>query len=281
MKNAIRILLYLLLALLVVAITVIIYKRSKTPTDDLPTTSEMADSLFMDQNQGNQTALNSEDSMILDLTGQLPSQVGAPASSENKISDAKSVESKPAESKTPDAKQTLTNAKPATTNTSIDYSQPIGPTEPSAAVNTNPKAQKVSDHSTKAKPEATVLKPAVLNKSETKKSESASKTTAKSTASKAGSAKSTSNKAATKTTASSTGNSGTFYVVSGSFIVPGHADEQVKKLKKLGYKHASRKVFGSSEYYCAVAGNFTSRKEAEQVVSKLKAKGEKAFLKTK
>ncbi len=240
MKNAIRILLYLLLALLVVAIAVIIYKRSKTPVDDIPTTAEMVDSLFMDQNLSNQTALSGEDSMILDMTGQLPSSVGAPATTDSKAADTKALDSKQAEPVT----------KPSTNNSSIDYSQPVGPTEQTAAVNTNPKAQKVADHTTKAKAE-----PVIKKKTETKSSA----------------------KAATKTATKSAG----FYVVSGSFIVPGHADEQVKKLKKLGYKTANKKVFGSSEYYSAVVGYYDNRGEAQKIANKLLAKGEKAFLKAK
>ena len=236
MKNAIRILLYLLLALLVVAIAVIIYKRSKTPVDDIPTTAEMVDSLFMDQNLSNQTALSGEDSMILDMTGQLPSSVGAPATTDSKAADTKATDTKQAEPVT----------KPSTNNSSIDYSQPVGPSEHTAAVNTNPKAQKVADHSTKAKAE-----PVINKKTETK---SSSKTATKSAG---------------------------FYVVSGSFIVPGHADEQVKKLKKLGYKTANKKVFGSSEYYSAVVGYYDNRGEAQKIANKLQAKGEKAFLKAK
>jgi hypothetical protein len=252
MKNAIRILLYLLLALLVVAIAVIIYKRSKAPVDDVPTTAEMADSLFMDQNQSNQTALNGEDSMILDMTGQLPSQVGAPASTDSKTSENKPSESKSAEPVTKQATNTNSN------NSSIDYSQPVTPSEQTAAVNTSPKAQKVADHPSKAKAE-----PVIMKKTESK-SISSGKTAAK---------PSTNKPSATK--------SAGFYVVSGSFIVPGHADEQVKKLKKMGYKSANKKVFGSSEYYSAVVGYYDSRSEAQKVASKLQAKGEKAFLKAK
>ena len=74
---------------------------------------------------------------------------------------------------------------------------------------------------------------------------------------------------------------GSFYVVCGSFIKPENADDQVKKLKKMGYSGAMRKVFGSSEYYSAVVGTFNSREQAEQAVKKLENKGEKAFLKAK
>lgn len=232
MKNVIRILLYLLLVLLVVAIAVMIYKRSKMPVDDAPATAEMADSLFMDQNQDNQTALNAEDSMILDLTGQLPTQVGAPA-----VTD----------SKAPEKTEAGTTNKSQTGNSNIDYSQPVQTTEPSAAVNTNPKAQKVANHTSKSE------EPVISLKKDGKKTATTTKAV----------------------TAQS------FYVISGSFIVPGHADDQVKKLKKLGYKSATKKVFGSSEYYSAVVGLYNSRSEAQKIADKLKSKGEKAFLKAK
>ncbi len=235
MKNAIRILLYLLLALLVIAIAVIIYKRSKSPVDDIPTTAEMADSLFMDPAHSNQIALTPEDSMILDLTGQLPSQVGAPVIIDNKQELNGPVQTEPIH-------ETVT-----ANNNTIDYSQPVSQPERTAAVNTNPKAQKVAEHSTSVKAEKAVIKK-------------------------------TDSKSAKKPTAGKTAG---FYVVAGSFIVPGHADEQVKKLKKAGYKSASKKVFGSSEYYSAVVGLYNSRTEAQSVVSKLQAKGHKAFLKAK
>jgi cell division protein FtsN len=205
MKNAIRILLYLLLALLVVAIAVIIYKRSKNP----------------------------EDSMILDLTGQLPSQVGAPV-----VLDPKQELNGPVQ-------QSMPSESPSNKPITIDYSQPVTKPEPTAAVNSSPKVQKVAEHSTNVKAEKAVI----------------TKTSAK-----------------TKSVASS---SSGFYVVAGSFIVPGHADEQVKKLKKAGYKSASKKVFGSSEYYSAVVGYYNSRNEAQSILNKLQAQGHKAFLKAK
>lgn len=255
MKNLIRILLYLLLVLLVVAIAVMIYKRSKTPSDDIPPTSEMTDSLFMDPQ--NQTAITSEDSMIMDLTGQLPEKVGAPA------------ESKPLAGSTTEASKTLNGA--------VDYSQPVATPEPSAAVNTNPKAQKVSEKVESKKTE-TVSVPS--SKTAVVKSNSSSKSNT-STASKASPKAETKKAAEMKSTKVNATSSAGFYVVSGSFIVPAHADEQVVKLKKMGYKGATKKVFGSSEYYSAVVGQYASRQEADKIVSKLKAKGEKAFLKAK
>lgn len=236
MKDTVKILLYVLLVLLVGAIVFMIYKRSQAPAEDILPAAEMADSLFMDQHHAPGTALTGEDSMILDLTGQLPSQVGAPA-----------------ESQTPE---------PAPqSGTGVDYTQKEVKTEPQAAVNTDPKAQKVAD-----KPATTETK--------TKAEE---KTKSSATSTKAASKPAASKPETSKSKASAAG----FYVVCGSFIKGENADDQVKKLKKMGYSGAHRKVFGSSEYYSAVAGSYNSRAEAEKIVAKLESKGEKAFLKAK
>lgn len=256
MKNLIRILLYLLLVLLVVAIAVMIYKRSKTPSDDIPPTSEMTDSLFMDPQ--NQTAITSEDSMIMDLTGQLPEKVGAPA------------DSKPIPGSTTETSKAVNGA--------VDYSQPVSAPEPSAAVNTNPKAQKVSEKVESKKVEAA---PVTANKTAVVKSNTSTSKSNTSTASKASPKAETKSSVEKKSTKVNATSSAGFYVVSGSFIVPAHADEQVVKLKKMGYKGAMKKVFGSSEYYSAVVGHYSNRQEADKIVSKLNAKGEKAFLKAK
>lgn len=228
MKNAIRILLYALLVLLVGAIAYMIYKRAQSPVDELPPTTEMADSLFMDPGITG-SALTKEDSMILDLTGQLPSHVGAPAGIEE----------------SPEIKPATQSTTPAT---GIDYTQDSGSNTPTNEVNSKPTAQKVSN-TTSNKSTASTAK-----KAETK----------------------TASKAKTKATPKAS-----FYVVSGSFIKPDNADDQVKKLKKMGYKDAKRNVFGSSEYYSAVVGLYHSREEANKVIEKLSKKGEKAFLKAK
>lgn len=237
-----------------------IYKRSKTPTEDIPPTSEMADSLFMDDQQINQAALTTEDSMVLDLTGQLPDKVGPP--SESQLAGANDKE--PSKMQNSEA---------------VDYSKPVSPAEESAAINTSPKTQKMVDHSAKNKTTS-----AVTNKP-TPKETAAPKEAVVKTSVKVSTPSVTkaSTKSEVKMKASKPGSttSSGFYVVSGSFIVPSHAEEQVKKLKKLGYNGAMKKVFGSSEYYSAVVGNYSSRKEAEKVVSALTAKGEKAFLKAK
>ncbi len=77
MKNLIRILLYLLLVLLVVAISVVMYKKFKAP-EDAEVTAETTDSLMVDTASVDNMALTAEDSIILGLTGELPQQVGAP-----------------------------------------------------------------------------------------------------------------------------------------------------------------------------------------------------------
>lgn len=242
MKDTVKILLYVLLVLLVAAIVYMIYKRSNAPAEDVLPAAEMADSLFMDQQHAAGSALTAEDSMILDLTGQLPSQVGAPAESNS-------------------------NTTPPQSGTSVDYTQSNAKPESQAAVNTDPKAQKVAEKTTVVETKSKA--------EEKQKSSAASKPAASKTASsKPATSKSEVSKPKTTT-------SGGFYVVSGSFIKAENADDQVKKLKKLGYSGAMRKVFGSSEYYSAIAGYYNSRAEAEKMVSKLEAKGEKAFLKAK
>lgn len=72
---------------------------------------------------------------------------------------------------------------------------------------------------------------------------------------------------------------GKFYVISGSFIVPSHADKQVSKLKKLGFASSEKKVFGNAEYYSAIVGRYETRADAEQTLKLVRSKGEKAFLK--
>lgn len=82
MKNLIRVLLYVLLALLVVAISVMMYKRYKTPVPEIEPTTETTDSLFVDTTMASLNALTAEDSLILGMTGELPNQVG-PADHDN------------------------------------------------------------------------------------------------------------------------------------------------------------------------------------------------------
>ena len=71
MNNLIKILLYSLLALLVVAISVMIYRRTQPEATVAETVADASDSLFLDPSFVANGPLTKEDSMILDLTGDL------------------------------------------------------------------------------------------------------------------------------------------------------------------------------------------------------------------
>jgi cell division protein FtsN len=233
MKNIIKVLLYVLLALLVVAIAMVIYKKSNNRSDVVEGTTEQVDSLFLDA-AAQSGPLSPEDSMILDLTGELPSQTGV-----------------------------LENV-----NSTIDYSQPI-PSQSKAVENTSPKAQAIANKEGTASRE-------IKKESETSSSKSVPKEE------KVETKKSSTSKPSDKATSSPTTKSTkakTYYVIAGSFIVPSHADKQVVKLKKLGFKSSNRKVFGDSEYYSVVAGKFSTRSEADKTIKALKAKGMNSFVK--
>ena len=76
MKNLIKILLYSLLVLLVVAISVMIYKRSNTPEAEADLTEiDEIDKILADTLNLNTDNFSSEDSMIFDLTGQVANQI--------------------------------------------------------------------------------------------------------------------------------------------------------------------------------------------------------------
>jgi len=254
MKNLIRVLLYLLLVLLVVAISVMMYKRFKTLTDMEPTT-EMLDSMFVDTAISSQNLpMTAEDSVILGLTGELPNQVG--------ITE-------------PD-------------NGSIDYSGNVNNSSASTPKeNTSPVAKAVSNNGKAVKSSTTSSDdlPSV-NLANSTKSESKSSTTAAKSTKVVESNKSTKTAAPAKSkemakssSSATTSKSGKYYVVAGSFIVPSHAEKQVSKLKSLGYSTAAKKVFGNEEYYRAVAGQYDSREAADKTVKNLKAKGQAAFVK--
>ncbi|HMS28270.1 MAG TPA: SPOR domain-containing protein [Saprospiraceae bacterium] len=265
MNNLIKILLYSLLALLVVAISVMIYRRTQPEATVAETVADASDSLFLDPSFVANGPLTKEDSMILDLTGDLATKVAKPegAGTDGVIE--------------------------------LDYSKPVNSSPSAGTGSTIPKAQTVSqpanvdnivslpksDRSssnvgTTSAHHATVDKSTSTVKAKESKSvvtRSAPVTTKNSSAVKTKEAKSSSTN-----TKASTG-AGTFYVVAGSYIVPSGADAQVKKLKKMGFSKAIKKAFGNEEYYRAVAGQYTTHQEASSVVSRLKAKGIDAFIK--
>jgi cell division protein FtsN len=252
MKNLIKILLYSLLVLLVVAISVMIYKRSNTPETEADLTEiDEIDRILADTLNPNSGNFSSEDSMIFDLTGQVASNVGKP----EEINSS-----------------TNMNQKPENLPPSSNLDKPL-----SQAVSNNIEVT-LPKSSTSNTNHATV---AAKSSNTTAK---ANTVTAKTTTSSAKSNSSTSSKAAVKTTAKTTvkanEKTGNFYVVAGSYIMPTLADKQVSKLKKMGYKTAVKKSFNSDEYYRAVTGKYNTRAEADRVVKTLKAKGVEAFIKS-
>ncbi|MBK6355132.1 MAG: SPOR domain-containing protein [Saprospiraceae bacterium] len=256
MKNLIRVLLYLLLVLLVVAISVMMYKRFKTPADMEPTT-EMLDSMFVDTAISSQNLpMTAEDSVILGLTGELPNQVGITEPDNGSIdysgnTNNRSTASAPKENTSPVAKAVSNTGKAVKSSSSGSDDLP--------SVNLA--------NSTKSESKAAPAATKTAKAAETTKS---AKTTTSATKSK---------EVVKSNAAATTSKSGKYYVVAGSFIVPSHAEKQVSKLKSLGYATAAKRVFGNEEYYRAVAGQYDSREAAEKTVKNLKVKGQAAFIK--
>ena len=241
MKNLIRVLLYVLLALLVVAISVMMYKRYKTPVPEIEPTTETTDSLFVDTTMASLNALTAEDSLILGMTGELPNQVG-PADHDNG---------------------------------SIDYSQPVKNVDQNQHENMSPKAQTVAN---KTNVNVASTSSAEIKTTASKTENKASKTESKKATNKTDATNSTKHAKSNSNVAKSS-KTGKFYVISGSFIVPSHADKQVSKLKKLGFASSEKKVFGNAEYYSAIVGRYETRADAQQTLKLVRSKGEKAFLK--
>ncbi len=230
MKNLIKVLLYVLLGLLVVAIAMVIYKKSADRADVADATTDQVDSLFYDAKAA-QAPMSPEDSMILELTGELPSQTGTMANN----------------------------------NSTIDYTIPAA-TDPAAAPeNTSPKAQPVSNP--------------------VRESNKASSASGQRAGSQKGADEETKKKSIGDGRAvaglPTTSESGKFFAIAGSFIVPSHADKLVETLKKKGFKNCKKRIFGDSEYYSVAAGQYATREEASKAVASLKSLGYKdAFIKT-
>lgn len=232
MKNLINILLYVLLALLVVAISVMVYKKFKTNSDTASTVENQSDMSYIDSTGNQALPFTAEDSLVLGLTGELPTQVG------------------------PDSDHVVTDAQPS----------------PVPQENVAPVAQPASIRETVSNKTSTNTVKAEV-KSETK---AASKTESKATK-KVVKAQAKSQTSA----ATATSGKGNYYVISGSFLVPNNADNQVAKLKKMGFFNAKKVVFENSSSYSAVAGQYESEAAARASLNKLKAKGEAGFIKKK
>lgn len=275
MKNLIKVLLYSLLGLLVVAIAVMIYRRSKAEPLVSENLAEPVDSLSADQGLVGLTGpLTKDDSMILDLTGEVPTQIGPSLGSTPDLDYSKPVNSSPITNTSSQAnpQSVATTNQPASAGAGDIVALPKLGSSSSSAASTNA-ANSNTEIATKAAPKTITTAPKLSTPT-------APKTVSNHTTTK--SATKQEKKSVAKesmSTAKATTAKAKFYVVAGSYIVPNGADAQVKKLKKLGFVNAVRKAFGNEEYYRAVAGSYGTRNEAEYAVKKLKAKGVDAFIK--
>ncbi|MEP7196908.1 MAG: SPOR domain-containing protein [Saprospiraceae bacterium] len=240
MKNLINVLLYVLLGLLVVTISVMIYKKFKTPVDSTAAAEPMEQS-YIDSTGNQALPFSAEDSIILGLTGELPTKVG------------------------PD----FDNSTPTQVNSAIQE-------------NVSPVAKPVANHEAARKSENKMNNAEA--KTETKaatKNESKSSSTKVMKSSEKANTTAQNKKETTKTATekSSTTGKGNYYVISGSFLVPSNADNQVAKLKKLGFFNSTKKVFANASSYSAIAGQYETEAAARASLNKLKSKGEPGFIK--
>ncbi len=248
----------MLLALLVVAISVMIYKKYKTTTPEDELSTEQIDDMFNDTLQMVNGPLSAEDSMILDLTGEISPQVGMPIEHSTENSNGP--------------------------NADIDYSQPVVPpvnSNPAKTIPT-PKAKTISNPVNRDRDIVSLPK---SEKNSTSESSTAKTSEVNNHAKKSTDVKSVGTKSETKTstsTAVKSSTTGNFYVVAGTYKLQMGVDQQVAKLKKMGFNTANRKVFDSSPlYFSAIAGRYDDRNSASKVISQLKSKGIEAFIKLK
>lgn len=59
------------------------------------------------------------------------------------------------------------------------------------------------------------------------------------------------------------------YFIAGSFLIPNNADNQVSKLKKLGFSAAYKNNFPNSEYYSVVVDSFYQLQDSAFIAEKL------------
>jgi len=75
--------------------------------------------------------------------------------------------------------------------------------------------------------------------------------------------------------------SGKFMVIAGTFSKSALAKNQVSKLRKLGFSHASVKPFDRGKYDVVLVDRFDNMANAERLVKELKADGIASYIKTK
>ncbi len=84
-----------------------------------------------------------------------------------------------------------------------------------------------------------------------------------------------------ETPATKTSSGGKFMVFGGTFTKKAFADEQVAKLKKLGYGNANVEIFDRGKYAVVMVDRFDYMADAERLVTKLKADGINCYIKMK
>lgn len=93
---------------------------------------------------------------------------------------------------------------------------------------------------------------------------------------------STSSKGSTATTtapaASSTNNSGRYMVLAGSYRQRVNADNQVARLRKMGYNNAEVSLFDRGSYAVVLVDRFSTYGDAKRLVNELAAKGVDAIV---
>ncbi|MCC6815325.1 MAG: SPOR domain-containing protein [Saprospiraceae bacterium] len=250
MKNLINILLYVLLGLLVVAISYMVFKRFKSNTDTSAGQEAQSETSYIDTTGNQSIPFTAEDSLVLGLTGELPTQVG------------------------PDSDHMATEPQPTMENVS-PVAQPVALKE-NIASKSNSENSMESKSETKSETKVTARHEA---KATIKTESKANHSTIKKSDSKTKSQNQSSEKSSGSTAVSSNSSKGQYYVISGSFLVPNNADNQVKKLKKLGFFNAKKIVFKNASSYSAVAGQYDTESAARASLKKLKAKGEEGFIK--
>ncbi len=83
------------------------------------------------------------------------------------------------------------------------------------------------------------------------------------------------------TSSSATSSGGKFMVFGGTFTQKALANEQVAKLKKMGYQNASIEIFDRGKYAVVLVDRFEYMADAERLVKKLKTDGITCYIKTK
>lgn len=70
-----------------------------------------------------------------------------------------------------------------------------------------------------------------------------------------------------------------FYIISGSFLIPSNAANRKNELARLGFKNVYIKNFSDSEYYSVVVDHFSDENKAIQLGEKLRGLNQAFFIK--